>query len=229
VSENPERSLINPEILETEIKTFQAASAWLVKAINSTIAAKGSCVLVLAGGNSVNSVIRLALRDDLNWSNVQFVLADERCVPVGHTDRNDVALSALFESASLQHRPVVHGISAELGPQLGAEKLSEQLAIIGQPDIALLSVADDGHIASLFPGSPALSTSEAAVAVIDCVKAPRERVSCSLKYLTSATYRIAIQTGHNKRDIFMRLQQGERLPLALFSPTHWFMDYNATR
>ena len=229
MSENPERSLINPEILETEIKTFQAASAWLVKAINSTIAAKGSCVLVLAGGNSVNSVIRLSLRDDLNWSNVQFVLADERCVPVGHTDRNDVALSALFESASLQHRPVVHGISAELGPQLGAEKLSEQLAIIGQPDIALLSVADDGHIASLFPGSPALSTSEAAVAVIDCVKAPRERVSCSLKYLTSATYRIAIQTGHNKRDIFMRLQQGERLPLALFSPTHWFMDYNATR
>lgn len=229
MSENSERSLINPEILETEIKTFQAASAWLVKAINSTIAAKGSCVLVLAGGNSVNSVIRLALRDDLNWSNVQFVLADERCVPVGHTDRNDVALSALFESASLQHRPVVHGISAELGPQLGAEKLSEQLAIIGQPDIALLGVADDGHIASLFPGSPALSTSEAAVAVIDCVKAPRERVSCSLKYLTSATYRIAIQTGHNKRDIFMRLQQGERLPLALFSPTHWFMDYNATR
>lgn len=229
MSENSERSLINPEILETEIKAFQAASTWLVKAINSTIAAKGSCVLVLAGGNSVNSVIRLALRDDLNWSNVQFVLADERCVPVGHTDRNDVALSALFESASLQHRPVVHGISAELGPQLGAEKLSEQLAIIGQPDIALLGVADDGHIASLFPGSPALSTSEAAVAVIDCVKAPRERVSCSLKYLTSATYRIAIQTGHNKRDIFMRLQQGERLPLALFSPTHWFMDYNATR
>ena len=229
MSENPERSLINPEILETEIKAFQAASNWLVNAINSTIAAKGSCVLVLAGGNSVNSVIRLSLRDDLNWSNVQFVLADERCVPVGHTDRNDVALSALFESASLQHRPVVHGISAELGPQLGAEKLSEQLAIIGQPDIALLGVADDGHIASLFPGSPALSTSEAAVAVIDCVKAPRERVSCSLKYLTSATYRIAIQTGHNKRDIFMRLQQGERLPLALFSPTHWFMDYNATR
>ena len=229
MSENSERSLINPEILETEIKAFQSASTWLVNAINSTIAAKGSCVLVLAGGNSVNSVIRLALRDDLNWSNVQFVLADERCVPVGHTDRNDVALSALFESASLQHRPVVHGISAELGPQLGAEKLSEQLAIIGQPDIALLGVADDGHIASLFPGSPALSTSEAAVAVIDCVKAPRERVSCSLKYLTSATYRIAIQTGHNKRDIFMRLQQGERLPLALFSPTHWFMDYNATR
>ena len=229
MSENSERSLINPEILETEIKAFQAASNWLVNAINSTIAAKGSCVLVLAGGNSVNTVIRLALRADLNWSNVQFVLADERCVPVGHTDRNDVALSALFESASLQHRPVVHGISAELGPQLGAEKLSEQLAIIGQPDIALLGVADDGHIASLFPGSPALSTSEAAVAVIDCVKAPRERVSCSLKYLTSATYRIAIQTGHNKRDIFMRLQQGERLPLALFSPTHWFMDYNATR
>ena len=229
MSDYSERSLINPEILETEIKAFQAASAWLVKAINSAIAAKGSCVLVLAGGNSVNSVMRLALQDDVNWSHVQLVLADERCVPVGHTDRNDVALLALIETASLQRHPVVHGIQAELGPQLGTEKLSAQLAIIGQPDFALLGVADDGHIASLFPDSPALSTSEAAVAVIDCVKAPRERVSCSLKYLTSATYRIAVQTGHNKRDIFVRLQQGERLPLALFSPTHWFMDYNATR
>ena len=229
MSDNSERSLIDPEILETEIKAFQAASAWLVTAINSAIAAKGSCVLVLAGGNSVNSVMRLALHDDVNWSHVQLVLADERCVPVGHADRNDVALSALIESASLRHRPVVHGISAELGAQLGAEKFSAQLAIIGQPDIALLGVADDGHIASLFPDSPALSTSEAAVAVVNCVKAPQERVSCSLAYLSHATYRIALQTGHNKRDIFVRLQQGERLPLALFSPTHWFMDYNATR
>jgi 6-phosphogluconolactonase len=229
VSENSEPSLINPEIFETEIKTFQAARAWLVNAINSTIAAKGSCVLVLAGGNSVNSVMRLALQDDVIWSHVQLVLADERCVPVGHTDRNDVALSALIESASLQHRLVVHGIPAELGPYLGAEKFSAQLAIIGQPDIALLGVADDGHVASLFPNSTALSASEDAVPVIDSAKAPRERVSCSLKYLTRATYRIALQTGHNKRDIFVRLQQGERLPLALFSPTHWFMDYNATR
>lgn len=229
MSENFEHSLINPEILENEIKAFQAASAWLMKAINSIIAAKGSCILVLAGGNSVNSVLRFALQDDVNWSHVQLVLADERCVPVGHADRNDAALLALIKSASLQRHPVVHGIPAELGPQLGAEKLSARLEIIGSPDIALLGVADDGHIASLFPDSPALSTSEAAVAVIDCIKAPRERVSCSMKYLTSATYRIALQTGHNKRDIFVRLQQGERLPLALFSPTHWFMDYNATR
>ena len=229
MSENFEHSLINPEILENEIKAFQAASAWLMKAINSIIAAKGSCILVLAGGNSVNSVLRFALQDDVNWSHVQLVLADERCVPVGHADRNDAALLALIKSASLRRHPVVHGIPAELGPQLGAEKLSARLEVIGSPDIALLGVADDGHIASLFPDSPALSTSEAAVAVIDCVKAPRERVSCSMKYLTSATYRIALQTGHNKRDIFVRLQQGERLPLALFSPTHWFMDYNATR
>jgi 6-phosphogluconolactonase/glucosamine-6-phosphate isomerase/deaminase len=84
-------------------------------------------------------------------------------------------------------------------------------------------------VASLFPNSTALSASEDAVPVTDSAKAPRERVSCSLKYLTSATHRIALQTGHNKRDIFVRLQQGERLPLALFSPTHWFMDYSATR
>ena len=229
MSGNSERSLIQPEIFESETEAFQAASVMLVDAIHSCIAAKGACVLVLAGGNSTNSVMRFAFQSDINWSLVHLVLADERCVQHGHADRNDVALKALVESVSPVNPPVIHGIPAELGPHLGAEKFAEQLAVIGQPDIALLGVADDGHIASLFPNSTALSTSGDAVSVTDSPKEPLERVSCSLAYLTRATYRIALQTGHNKRVIFVRLQQGERLPLALFSPTHWFMDYNATR
>ena len=229
MSGESERSLIQPEIFETEAAAFQAASTQLVHAITSRITEKNRCVLVLAGGKSVHSVMRLAIQCDIDWSLVHLVLADERCVPVGHADRNDSALTALIELASTVHRPVVHGIPAELGPYLGAEKFSEQLAAIGHPDIALMGVADDGHIASLFPDSTALSASGEAVPVTDSAKEPRERVSCSLAYLSHATYRIALQTGHNKRDIFVRLQQGERLPLALFSPTHWFMDYNATR
>ena len=221
--------LIAPEIFETEGEAFQAASVRLVNAILSSIAMRNTCTLVLAGGKSVHSVMRLAIQCDIDWSLVHLVLADERCLPVGHADRNDSALTALIELASTVHRPVVHGIPAELGPYLGAEKFSEQLAAIGHPDIALMGVADDGHIASLFPDSTALSASGEAVPVTDSAKEPRERVSCSLAYLSHATYRIALQTGHNKRDIFVRLQQGERLPLALFSPTHWFMDYNATR
>ena len=223
------RSLIAPEIFETEGEAFQEASTQLVSAISSSITAHDNCTVVLAGGKSVHSVMRLALQCDIDWSLVHLVLADERCVPVGHADRNDSALTALIELASTVHRPVVHVIPAELGPYLGAKKFSEQLATIGQPDIALMGVAEDGHIASLFPDSTALSASGEAVPVTDSAKEPRERVSCSLAYLSHATYRIALQTGHNKRDIFVRLQQGERLPLALFSPTHWFMDYNATR
>ena len=229
MSGESERSLIQPEVFESEATAFQAASTQLIHAITSRITEKNRCVLVLAGGKSVHSVMRLAIQCDIDWSLVHLVLADERCVPVGHADRNDSALTALIELASTVHRPVVHGIPAELGPYLGAEKFSEQLAAIGHPDIALMGVADDGHIASLFPDSTALSASGEAVSVTDSAKEPRERVSCSLAYLSHATYRIALQTGHNKRDIFVRLQQGERLPLALFSPTHWFMDYNATR
>ena len=229
MSGESERSLIQPEVFKSEAKAFQAASTQLVRAITSRITEKNRCVLVLAGGKSVHSVMHLALQCDIDWSLVHLVLADERCVPVGHVDRNDAALTALIESASMVQRPVVHGIPAELGPYLGAKKFSEQLATIGQPDIALVGVADDGHIASLFPNSPALLALGDAVPVTDSAKEPRERVSCSLAYLSHAKYRIALQTGHNKRDIFVRLQQGERLPLALFSPTHWFMDYNATR
>jgi 6-phosphogluconolactonase len=216
-----------PLVFDSESLAFSAAAELFGNAVQEFVGQKGSCVVVVAGGRSTSEVLRITFDRHIDWEKVHFVMADERCVPQMHPDRNDGLLKRIIESANLQNAPTVHSIDAELSTSEGLSNFESLLGKIGSPDIALVGIADDGHLASLFPNSKSLSALQNAVFVDDSPKPPKHRISCSMAYLTRATYRIALQTGHNKRDIFVRLQQGERLPLALFSPTHWFMDYAA--
>jgi 6-phosphogluconolactonase len=221
--------LCTPTISATAADTYNSACTTLLEKISLCSTGDKKCVVVVAGGESVHHVLRKAFSAQSNWGNVTFVLADERCLPVGDSQRNDTALRSLIDSYSLKSPPHLVSIPAERGPVDGSIELENILKNIGKPNIVMISVADDGHIASLFPLSGHLSATTSSCAITDSPKAPRERVTCSMAYFALATHRIALQTGHNKRDIFVRLQQGERLPLAVFSPTHWFLDSDAAQ
>lgn len=221
--------LCTPTISATAVDAYNSACTTLLEKISLYSTRDKKCVVVVAGGESVHHVLRKAFRAQSNWGNVIFVLADERCLPVGDSQRNDTALRSLIDSYSLKSPPHLVSIPAERGPVDGSIGLENILKNIGKPNIVMISVADDGHIASLFPISGHLSATTWSCAITDSPKAPRERVTCSMAYFALATHRIALQTGHNKRDVFVRLQQGERLPLAVFSPTHWFLDSDAAQ
>ena len=221
--------LCTPTISATAADAYNSACTTLLEKISLCSTGDKKCVVVVAGGESVHHVLRKAFSAQSNWGNVIFVLADERCLPVGDSQRNDTALLALIDSHSFEFSPQLVSIPAERGPANGSIDLENLLKKVGKPNIVMISVADDGHIASLFPLSGHLSATTWSCAITDSPKAPRERVTCSMAYFALTTHRIALQTGHNKRDIFVRLQQGERLPLAVFSPTHWFLDSDAAQ
>ena len=216
-----------PTIYKSAADAYNSACSTLLEKISLCSTGDKKCVVVVAGGESVHHVLQESFSAQSNWGNVIFVLADERCLPVGDSQRNDTALISLIDSHSLESPPHLVSIPAERGPVDGSIELENILKNIGQPNIVMISVADDGHLASLFPHSDHLFATTWACAITDSTKAPRERVTCSMAYFATATHRIALQTGHNKRDIFVQLQQGERLPLAVFSPTHWFLDSDA--
>jgi len=115
-------------------------------------------------------------------------------------------------------------IPAELGPHHGAKSYDQTLAEIDHFDIALLGVGPDGHIASLFPNHPSIDSNERVVAVENSPKFPPDRVSVGLAMLGSATHRIVLVIGDEKRDLINRLQKGEKPPVALVNPTKWFLD-----
>ena len=91
-------------------------------------------------------------------------------------------------------------------------------------DLVLLGMGEDGHTASLFPGNAALEDTRPAVPVRQAPKPPPERVSLGLGTLRSASERIVLVAGQDKRDALRRIGAGERLPIALVGPLLWFMD-----
>jgi 6-phosphogluconolactonase len=118
----------------------------------------------------------------------------------------------------------LHVIPAELGPQQAAEAYAALIDGIGVMDIVVLGMGEDGHTASLFPGSAALDDQHSVVAVYDAPKAPPERVSLGLTTLKNAAVCIVIATGDNKAEALTSVQNGVSLPVSLLEPDIWFVD-----
>jgi hypothetical protein len=86
----------------------------------------------------------------------------------------------------------------------------------------------DGHVASLFPGHPALDDARGVVPVTDSPKPPPHRVSMSVVRLRGAHHRLVAAIGGAKHGAVERLRAGERGPSVLIEPTRWYLDEAAS-
>lgn len=102
---------------------------------------------------------------------------------------------------------------------------------LGGLDVVLLGAGPDGHVASLFPGHPALEEVGPVVAVTGSPKAPPERLSLSLPVLCAAHTVILVATGAAKASMLARAWAGDpTLPLSHVRPRgalHWVLDPDA--
>ena len=215
-------------VLDSAEEVYSKVADDLTIFVNQYISRNGSCHLVLSGGKSITAIISLIDVMQINWGAVIISLADERCVPIGNIERNDLAIQHALISRIETSGPTFITIPAELGPVEAADKY--ELVISGQrpADIALLGVGEDGHIASLFTAPYDNMDSRKVVPVLDSPKPPQHRVSLSFSQLLSVPRRIIPLTGHNKRSLFVELCKGIPLPVTLFKPTDWYFDTDAT-
>jgi 6-phosphogluconolactonase len=212
----------DPQALAHAVASFIAAH------IAAVMAERGSCHLALAGGGTPQAAYLLMRDMAVDWSRLHIWFSDERCLPVGHAERNDT----MARQALLQHVPLpamqLHPIPAELGPEAAAHVYSDQLGTIKRLDIVLLGLGEDGHTASLFPGNAALELDAAAVPVFKAPKPPPQRVSLSLNTIRQAGERIVLAAGSDKRGPLARILAGEPLPAAMIGEAIWFVDKATT-
>ena len=87
---------------------------------SDAVAINGVCHLVLAGGSTPKRCYELLRDMELPWESLHIWFGDERCLPVGHGERNDT----MADAALLNHVPVpseqIHCMPAELGPESAA-------------------------------------------------------------------------------------------------------------
>ena len=170
-----------------------AIAARLVTAIVDAQAARDVVHVSLTGGSLGSalwaSVVALPARSAVDWSRVELWWGDERYLPAGDADRNDVqndaaGLASLPLDPARVHR--VLGPDASDSAEASATAYAEELRSSGAGafDVMILGVGPDGHVASLFPGHPAQGSVDAvAVAVHDSPKPPPDRVSLTFEAL----------------------------------------------
>ncbi len=178
---------------------------------------RGIAHLALSGGTTPGRTYELLASDHRSsgigrpsWDGVEIWFADERCVgPDDEQSNYRLAQQTLLAPAGIAPERV-HRMEGELGPEQGAERyaraLTEHVAFRdgGPPvlDVIVLGIGPDGHVASLFPGAPALDAGERALClgVHDSPKPPPERITLSMAVLRAARCCILLATGAPKSD-----------------------------
>lgn len=182
-----------------------AAAARLITRLVDVQAASGSASLVLTGGRSGIAVLRQVAMTQacgaVDWRRLEIYWSDERFLLTGHPERNETQA----REALLDHVPVdpgrIHPMPASDGPwgddpDAAARAYEDLLLNRLRPedhgpapsfDVCLLGVGADGHIASVFPGSPAVyETERAIVSVRGAPKPPPTRITMTLPALRCA-------------------------------------------
>lgn len=186
------------QVFPDRVALADHAAALILKSARHAIEARGVFHLVLAGGQTPLAVYAQLATAQADWPHWHWYFGDERCLPAGDAGRNDTAIRQAWLDHIVVPPANIHAIPAELGADTAAHQYADSLAAIGEFDLVLLGLGEDGHIASLFPGTNVDANNEV-LAVHDAPKPPPERVSLSAARLSRAQQVLFLVTGANKR------------------------------
>jgi len=201
-----------------------AAAARTVTRLADAIAAEGHAHIVLTGGGIGTKVLAAIAaapaRDAVDWRLVDFWWGDERFEPTGDAERNETgARGALLDKLGVEAARV-HAVAGPDGPDgddpdASAARYAAALAEAagsGAPvpafDILMLGIGPEGHIASIFPGSPAAHATGSVVAVRNSPKPPPTRVSLTFSAIQAAREVWVLASGAEKADAVARALSG---------------------
>jgi 6-phosphogluconolactonase len=156
--------------------------------------------IVLTGGSTPGKAYEHAAAAQPDWSRVELWWGDERCVPPDD-DRSNYRLAQGSLVGRLEQQPAtIHRIRGEAEPAEAAAELDQALA--GKElDFLLLGLGSDGHMASLFPGSPQLEVTDRRATYGPAGLEPWvERITFTLPTIQAAKRIVFLVTGASKAD-----------------------------
>ena len=232
-------------VVSDEAALHTVAAAEVATALADAVRERGQASLVLSGGSTPRGVYAaLASGEDLPaavpWSKTHIFWGDERHVPPDHPDSN----FRMANESLLAHVAIpaghVHRIAAELAdPALAAARYEKIVREVlgpadGTPrfDVVLLGLGADGHVASLFPNSPALMPDAPLVAAPFVASQNAHRITMTLPLVNGARVVIGLVSGTGKatavREVLQPRPDTPVLPGRLVEPQDgrllWLLD-----
>ncbi|MFH7319454.1 6-phosphogluconolactonase [Desulfurivibrio sp. D14AmB] len=208
----------------------QAAANLIIDRARAAVTTRGFFSLVLAGGSTPLPLYELLtsppLVREMPWAATHIFQGDERCVPPTDPASNFGRAAAVLLPPGLITPANIHRMAGELPPAVGAERYRRELAGFGHDfDLVLLGMGTDGHVASLFPGSPLLAVKDQTVAAEEqpVGSPPLPRLTLTLPAINRAATVIIMVTGGRKARIVQEIKEDPRAgaakyPAALVRP-----------
>ena len=218
-----------PIVIRTKNFVTDAAGLILEQARNA-IAERNEFRIALSGGNTPAPVYaRIAAEaHDFPWQSVRFTFGDERCVPPDDPQSNfRMARENLFLPAAIPEKSIMR-MRGEIDPRIAAQEYEDQLNAIAiesgeriyQHDLILLGLGDDGHTASLFPGTEALDEMTRRVVANFVPKLNAWRLTFTFPLINHARHILfLVGASKNPRLIESVLAGDRQFPAARVSPS----------
>ena len=236
---------MNPQIkiYKSEGDLFHHAAGAISMLINEFLNEYGKCTFVLSGGSTPKNLYRILgserFREHINWDNVYIFWGDERCVPPESDESNyKMANDSLLSHIQI-HEKNIFRIKGELAPEASANEYEERIKefFAGKKlpsfDVILLGLGEDGHTASLFPGSNALIENEKWVVENYAEVQHKWRITMTLKAINNARNIAFLVSGKNKAGVVKEVirKKNPEMPASLINPSTgnltWYLDKDA--
>jgi len=204
---------------------------------------QGRFAVALSGGNTPRSVYSLLAGEpkQLPWERIHIFFGDERHVPPDHPDSNfRMASESLLSKVPIPEKNI-HRIHAELDAEPAAAEYDQDLrdffGLVNQGwprfDLIFLGIGEDGHTASLFPGSKALTETSSRVTANWVEKFKTFRITLTFPVLNHAAEVVFLVSGASKSQILSEILRpgAQKYPAQSIQPENgrllWLVDEDA--
>jgi 6-phosphogluconolactonase len=234
----------NIEVYQCAEELEQRAAEKIILLINKAISERGVCSIALSGGETPRPVYRIMgsspIKERIDWSRVHLFFTDERLVPPTDPQSNFGMINREFISHINISSRNIHRIAGEKKPELAAADYERELCEYFSNqnirfDIVLLGLGEDGHTASIFPGTKVVQEEEALVAAVYIQSLSIWRVTLTYRSINSAREILFLVSGKKKRFIVQHILKTpamrEEYPAMLIQPVDgnilWMLDKDA--
>lgn len=205
------------------------AAEFILGEARAALAERNRFRIALSGGNTPRPVYTEFARiaREIPWDRVHFTFGDERCVPPDDPQSNyRMARESLFVLGAVPEKSVSR-MRGEIDPQIAAQEYEDGLDLLAtrrgdqiyRHDLILLGVGDDGHTASLFPGTPALDEDVRRVVANFVPKFDSWRITFTFPLINQARHVCFLANANKNRALLEEILAGDQqYPAARVAP-----------
>jgi 6-phosphogluconolactonase len=221
---------LNLRIFDTLDDLVRAAAQTILQRTRG----KDRAAIALSGGSTPKPLYELLggspFRDELAKVQITWVVVDERYVPLDDPQSNAAMIQRTLFRNGISPGHAFLRFKTELNDpaRTAAEFETEWRRLaIDKLDIVILGVGDDGHTASLFPGTPVLEVTDRIAVEVFVPRLNQWRVTLTLPVIRAAALRMVLAAGETKRPIIEDVRRGVEHPIVRATAeveTWWFVD-----